>query len=239
MSFRYSPGGPLEIRELDLDVPAGAKIAIVGRSGSGKSTLAKLLLGLYRPSEGRIRFDGHDLAALALRDVRRQLGVVPQHPHIFGGSVRDNIALGAPDVSIERVMAAARRACIDDDIRALPMGYDTPVADGGATLSGGQRQRLALARALVHQPAILLLDEATSSLDAITERAVMDNLAALACTRVVIAHRLSTIAAADLILVMEDGALVEHGTHGALLARGGAYHALVRGQAQLAREELS
>jgi ABC-type bacteriocin/lantibiotic exporter with double-glycine peptidase domain len=239
VSFRYSANGPLVVRDIDLDVPAGAMIAIVGRSGSGKSTLAKLLLGLHRPTEGRVRFDRHDLTGLDLRALRRQLGVVPQHPHVFAGSIRDNIALTAPGVSHDQVVAAARRACIDDDIRALAMGYDTPMADGGATLSGGQRQRIALARALVHQPAILLLDEATSSLDAVTERAVMDGLAELACTRIVIAHRLSTIATADLIMVMEDGALVEYGTHHELLGRGGAYHALVAGQARLAREELS
>ena len=239
VSFRYGPTAPPVLRRVDLEIPAGAMVAIVGRSGSGKSTLARLLLGLYQPTEGRVLFDETDLASLDVRGVRRQLGVVPQAPHIFAGSVRDNIALGAPGVSHDRVVAAARRAGIDGEIQQLAMGYDTPMADGGATLSGGQRQRLALARALVGQPAVLLLDEATSSLDAITEREVMTNLAELACTRVVIAHRLSTIAAADLIVVLEDGAVVGTGTHGELLARAGAYAALVNHQARLAREELS
>ncbi len=239
VSFRYGPYGPLVVKDVDLDVPAGAMIAIVGRSGSGKSTLARLLLGLHRPTDGQVLYDRQDVAGLELRALRQQLGVVPQSPHVFAGSVRDNIALGAPGVSLDRVVAAARRACIDDDIRALTMGYDTPMADGGATLSGGQRQRIALARALVHQPAVLLLDEATSSLDAVTERGVMDRLAELDCTRVVIAHRLSTVVQADLIVVMEDGSIVETGTHAELLARGGAYHTLVSHQTSLGREGLS
>jgi len=233
LSFRYGPSAPLAVRAVDLRIPAGSMVAVVGRSGSGKSTLAKLLLGLYQPSQGRILYDGHNLAELDLRAVRRQLGIVPQQPYVFSGSVRDNIALGDPSISHERVIAAARRACIHDDIRAMAMGYETPIADGGATLSGGQRQRLALARALVHEPAILLLDEATSSLDATTERAVIDNLASRAGTRIVIAHRLSTIVAADLIVVMEDGAIVETGTHQELLAQGGTYQRLVVSQTNL------
>jgi ATP-binding cassette subfamily B protein len=239
VSFRYGPYAPLVVRDVDLEVPAGAMIAIVGRSGSGKSTLARLLLGLHRPTDGQVLYDGQDVGGLELRALRQQLGVVPQAPHVFAGSVRDNIALGAPGVSLERITTAARRACVDADVRALTMGYDTPMADGGATLSGGQRQRIALARALVHEPAVLLLDEATSSLDAVTEREVMDNLAELECTRVVIAHRLSTVVQADLIVVMEDGALVEMGTHAELLARGGVYHALVSHQTSVGREGLS
>ncbi|MBK9035328.1 MAG: peptidase domain-containing ABC transporter [Myxococcales bacterium] len=239
VSFRYAPSSPLVVKQVELEVAAGSMVAIVGRSGSGKSTMARLLLGLYRPTEGRVLFDDHDVASVDLRSLRQQIGVVPQTPHIFAGSVRDNIALGAPGVSQDRIVAAARRAGIDADIRQLAMGYETPMADGGATLSGGQRQRLALARALVGHPAVLLLDEATSSLDAITERAVMLGLADLACTRIVIAHRLSTIAAADLIVVMDEGAIVETGTHGELLARGAAYAELVNHQARLAREDLS
>ncbi len=236
LSYRYGPSAPLVVRGVNLTIPSGAMVAVVGRSGSGKSTLAKLLLGMYRPTEGRIMYDGHNLAELDLRALRRQLGIVPQQPYVFSGSVRDNIALADPSISHDRVISAARRACVHDDIRAMAMGYETPVADGGATLSGGQRQRLALARALVHEPAILLLDEATSSLDATTERSVIDNLAALAGTRIVIAHRLSTIVSADLIVVMEDGAIVETGSHRELIARGGAYHRLVVSQTELASE---
>lgn len=233
LSFRYSPGEPWVLREVEVTIEAGSTVAIVGRSGSGKSTLAALLLGLHRPTEGRITYDGHDLVELDHAKLRQQLGVVPQQPFVLSSSIRQNIALADPALPIDRIVAAARRACVDEDIRAMPMGYETILADAGATLSGGQRQRLALARALVHEPAILLLDEATSALDAATERRVMDNLSALRATRVVIAHRLSTVVGADQILVMDRGRVVEAGTHAELLARRGAYAALIAEQAFL------
>ncbi|MES1157602.1 MAG: peptidase domain-containing ABC transporter, partial [Haliangium ochraceum] len=192
VSYRYGKNEPLVVREVSLRIPAGATVAIVGRSGSGKSTLAGILLGLHRPTEGRVIYDGYDLKELDHKLMRRQLGVVPQSPYIFAGSIRSNISLTDPSMPLDRVISAAQRARIDTDIRAMPMGYETYVADGGATLSGGQRQRIALARALVHDPAVLLLDEATSSLDATTEREVMANLNELRATRIVIAHRLST-----------------------------------------------
>jgi ABC-type bacteriocin/lantibiotic exporter with double-glycine peptidase domain len=230
VSFRYGPNDPLVVRDVTLDIQPGSTVAIVGRSGSGKSTMAALLLGLHRPTEGRIVYDGYDLAELDHRLLRQQLGMVPQAPFIFSGSIRLNIALSDPSLPFDRVVAAARRADIDADIRQMAMGYETIVADGGATLSGGQRQRLALARALVKDPAILLLDEATSSLDATTERSVMDKLRELRATRIVIAHRLSTIVRADQIIVMQDGKVVEIGAHGELLAKRGAYAALVADQ---------
>src|SRR5262249_18857775 len=149
--------------------------------------------------------------------LRRQLGVVVQRPHVFAASVRANIALADPSVPLEQVQQAATLACIDDDIARMPMQYDTLIVAGGASLSGGQRQRLALARALVHQPAVLLLDEATSALDAATERGVQENLDRLRCTRILIAHRLSTVMSADRILVMEQGRIVEQGKHEDLL----------------------
>ncbi|PYQ59174.1 MAG: lantibiotic ABC transporter permease, partial [Acidobacteria bacterium] len=180
---------------------------LVGRSGAGKSTLASLLVGLYPPTEGRILFDGIDLAELEFRSVRRQVGVVPQHPYLFGSSIRGNVTLSDPSLPLSRAVEAAKLAHIHDDIVVMPMGYETILADGGASLSGGQRQRLALARALVHRPAILLLDEATSALDTKTEREIQRELEALRATRIVIAHRLSTIRHADLILVMDDGRL--------------------------------
>jgi ABC-type bacteriocin/lantibiotic exporter with double-glycine peptidase domain len=235
VTFRYGPQAPPAVREVSLTIRPGQTVALVGRSGSGKSTLAKLLLGLYRPDDGRILYDDRDLRELGVLSVRRQLGIVPQHPYIFGASIRDNIALTDPSLSLDRVVEAARLACIHRDIVGMPMGYETVVSDGGASLSGGQRQRLALARALVHRPSILLLDEATSSLDTETELAVMKNLASLSSTRVVIAHRLSTIINADVIVVMEQGRIAEIGSHRTLLANGGVYADLIAAQTDLDR----
>ncbi len=230
VSFQYSPAAPWVVRDISLEITPGSFVAIVGSSGAGKSTLANLLLGLYRPTRGRIELDGVDLSTLDLRSVRSQLGVVQQRPYLFGSSVRDNIALADPSLPLSRVVEAAKLAHIHDDILAMPMGYDTVMADGGSSLSGGQRQRLALARALVHRPAILLLDEATSQLDAVTERLIQEELAKLRSTRIVIAHRLSTILRADLILVMAAGRIVEQGDHATLLARAGLYTDLVTAQ---------
>jgi ABC-type bacteriocin/lantibiotic exporter with double-glycine peptidase domain len=230
VSFRYGPADPLVVRDVSLRITAGSTIAIVGRSGSGKSTMAALLLGLHKPTEGRIVFDSYDLNELDHKLLRQQLGIVPQHPFVFAGSIRNNIALSDPMVPFDKVIVAARKACIDSDIRQMPMGYETIVSDGGSTLSGGQRQRIALARALLHDPAVLLLDEATSALDSTTERQVMDNLRGLRTTRIVIAHRLSTVIHADTIIVMEEGRVVEMGTHEDLITRNGAYATLVADQ---------
>jgi ABC-type bacteriocin/lantibiotic exporter with double-glycine peptidase domain len=236
VGFRYGPMAPMAVRDVTVDIPPGRFVALVGRSGAGKSTLASLLVGLYAPTEGRILFDGLDLNELELRSVRRQVGVVPQHPYLFGTSIRANITLSDPTLPLSRAVEAAKLAHIHDDIVVMPMGYETIMADGGASLSGGQRQRLALARALVHRPAILLLDEATSALDTKTERAIQQELAALRTTRIVIAHRLSTIRDADLILVMDEGRVVEQGRHDELLALGGVYAGLVA--AQMEKEKL-
>jgi ABC-type bacteriocin/lantibiotic exporter with double-glycine peptidase domain len=230
VSFRYGERSPFVVRDVSVDIKPGTTVALVGKSGSGKSTLASLIAGLYRPSEGKILFDGNDIARLDLPSLRRQIGIVFQQPYLFGGSIRSNIALTDPGLTLDRVIAAARSAAVHDDIEAMAMGYDTLIADGGSSLSGGQRQRLAIARALVHRPPLLILDEATSSLDAETERAVMHELQQLRCTQIVLAHRLSTIAAADLILVMERGEIVESGTHRELLERGAVYSRLVAAQ---------
>ncbi len=230
VSFAYGSRSAAVVRDVRIDISAGQHIGIAGRSGSGKSTLAGLLLGLYEPTSGRICYDGRDLAELEGRSVRRQLGIVTQHPYVFGSTVRENIALTDPGIAMDALIQAARTACIHDDIAAMPMGYDTPLHDGGASLSGGQRQRIALARALVQHPSILLLDEATSELDTLTEQFLYRNLALINATTIVIAHRLTTIRNADLIIVMDDGEIAEAGTHDSLIARRGLYWSLVNAQ---------
>jgi ABC-type bacteriocin/lantibiotic exporter with double-glycine peptidase domain len=235
VSFRYSRHARRAVADVSLAIEPGRTVAIVGRSGSGKTTLGHLLLGLYRPDSGRIFYDGIDLAELEARSVRTQLGIVTQAPYLFGTSIRENIALIDPDLELDAVIRAATLACIDEDIDAMAMGYETILVDGGASLSGGQRQRIALARALVHSPSILLLDEATSELDALTEREVYESIANLGCTAIVIAHRLSTIASADLIVVMEAGRIVERGTHEELLGVRGRYHELIASQREAVR----
>jgi ATP-binding cassette, subfamily B, bacterial len=230
LTFRYSPHVPPVVDGADLEVQPGQVLAIVGRSGSGKSTLGRLLLGLYPPSSGRVLLDGIDLATMHPRSVRSQIGVVTQDPYIFGLSIRDNLVLGDPSLPLARLEAAAELAGVADDIHAMPMGWETPLVDAGASLSGGQRQRLALARALATEPRILLLDEATSSLDTVTEAEVHANIARLGCTVIVIAHRLATVIDADRIVVMDSGRVVEAGNHRELLAAGGQYAKLVAGQ---------
>lgn len=227
ISFAYPGERDDAVCDLSFDVPAGSKLAIVGATGSGKSTIVDLILGLRSPRCGDIEFDGISSMNYPLRELRRQIGVVLQHITLFRGTIRDNITLGRQHVTEELLVEAAVRACIHDDIIALPLGYDTKLSDDGANISGGQRQRLALARALVDRPAILLLDEATSHLDAETERQIEQIIGTLSCTRIVVAHRLSTVINADNILVLEAGRLVEQGTHAELLSRQGAYYRLM------------
>ena len=233
ISFSYSANASSAgIRGVSVRIEPGQKVAIVGQSGAGKSTLAKLLLGLYRPSSGKILYDGTDLAGYDLRSVRRQCGIVTQRSHLFSGTIRENITLNDPGIPLDAVTEAAKQACLHEEVLAMPMGYETILADGGSSISGGQRQRVALARALVNRPAIILLDEATSELDSITEAEAHRNLSELNCTRIVIAHRLSTITDADLILVIDHGRLVEQGTHRQLLENGGTYARLVAAQVE-------
>ncbi|MFF5205579.1 peptidase domain-containing ABC transporter [Streptosporangium sp. NPDC000396] len=231
VGFRHDPRGPWTLRGVSVSISPGQKIALVGPSGAGKSTLARLLLALHTPTEGRVSYDGVPLSELNLRSLRRQFGVVTQEPSLFTGSIRENIALNDPGASMERIIQAAELACLHEEICSMPMGYETVLVEGGG-LSGGQRQRLALARALLAQPKILLLDEATSHLDSTTEARIEANLGWLTQTRIVIAHRLSTVKDADLILVVDDGQIVERGTHEGLIARGGRYSALVSAQTE-------
>ncbi|MCC5579949.1 peptidase domain-containing ABC transporter [Microtetraspora sp. AC03309] len=229
VGFRFDPRSPWTVRNVSLAVGPGQKIALVGSSGSGKSTLGRILLGLYQPVEGDVWYDGTPAWDIDARWLRSRFGVVTQDPHLFTGTIRDNIGLAVPDASLEQVVAAARMACVHDDIMAMPMGYETMLTEGSG-LSGGQRQRIALARALLPQPRVLLLDEATSHLDTAAEAAIEHNLAWLTQTRIVIAHRLSTVRDADQILVVEAGRIVERGTHDELMRYGGRYAALTERQ---------
>jgi ATP-binding cassette, subfamily B, bacterial len=232
VSFRYDQNAPLILNDINGKIFPGQKVALVGKTGSGKSTLGKLLVGLILPTKGAILYDGVPLDQLNYQDVRNQFGVVLQESFIFSGSVKDNIALNNPAMDMERVIEAASIAAIDEDIEKMPMGYDTLVSEGGSAFSGGQRQRLALARALAHHPSLLLLDEATSALDVVTEHSVEQNLGRLPCTQIIIAHRLSTIRNANLILVLDQGRIVEQGTHEQLLRRNGFYAHLIQTQLQ-------
>jgi ATP-binding cassette, subfamily B, bacterial len=232
VGFRFTPLRDEVLHGIDLQVPAGSFVAIVGASGAGKSTLARLMGGLYLPSSGQLRFDGHDLATLDLTAVRRQIGVVPQRPELLGASLLDALRLSAPDATLADVEHACRQAAIHDEIAALPMGYQTVLHSGGATFSGGQIQRLALARALVARPRIVVLDEATSALDGVSERHIQQALSTLNCTRIVLAHRLSTIRQADLIVVLDGGRVVETGRHDELMARPSHYARLMTAQTE-------
>lgn len=226
VGFRYGgPGAPEILSGIHLELAPGRSYALVGRSGSGKTTLVKLIAGLLEPSAGTIRFDHVDSRQLNHRDLRRQIGYVLQENHLFDGSVLANIAFGEAEPDFERALRAAQLAHAHEFIARLPHGYETRVGDGGLALSGGQRQRIAIARALYRDPPVLIFDEATSALDSESERAIQHSLADIARGRtlIVIAHRLSTVREADEIIVIEQGRIVEHGSHDALLARRGLY----------------
>jgi ATP-binding cassette, subfamily B, bacterial HlyB/CyaB len=226
VTFRYHPESDVNTLEnISFEVQPGQTVAIVGRSGSGKTTISKLILGLYPPTEGKILIDGFDITTVALRSLRQQIGVVDQDTFLFGSTLRENISIGHPEATLAEIRNAAEQAGAEQFICQLPMGYETHIGEGGGMLSGGQRQRLAIARALLGNPRLLIFDEATSHLDAESERIIQSNLNSILRnqTTVLIAHRLSTIRQADLILVLDQGNLVESGTHEQLLAQHGHY----------------
>ncbi|WP_156377387.1 MULTISPECIES: type I secretion system permease/ATPase [unclassified Sphingopyxis] len=232
VKFRYGLEGTWTVEDIDLDIPPGRTLGIVGSSGSGKSTLTKLLQRLYVPATGRILIDGVDIAQIDPAWLRRQIGVVLQENLLFNRSIRENIALANPAMPLDTVIAAARLAGAHDFVVGLPQGYDTLIEERGTNLSGGQRQRLAIARALITNPRILILDEATSALDAESEEIIQKNLKAMAAGRTVliIAHRLSAIRQCDTIIALEAGHIVERGSHAELLRANGRYADLHRRQ---------
>jgi NHLM bacteriocin system ABC transporter peptidase/ATP-binding protein len=230
LGFAFSPVRPPLIEALDLTIAPGRRVAFVGGSGSGKSTLAKLIAGLYMPTAGEILYDGEPITTIPRAVAVASIAMVQQEINLYGISVRDNLTLWKPNVPEERLRGVCREACLLEVIEALPAGFDTVLAEGGATLSGGQRQRLELARALLQDPSILILDEATSALDGETEERVNESLRRRGCTQILVAHRLSTIRDADEILVLEAGRVVQRGRHEELIAAAaGPYALLVAG----------
>jgi len=238
VDFRYREEEPV-LRGLDLMIEPGQMVALVGASGAGKTSLVSLIPRFYDPTAGRIELDGVDVATVSLRSLRSQIGIVPQEPILFDGTIAENIAYGRPEASLEEIRAAARAGNADDFIQALPQRYGTGIGERGAKLSGGQRQRIAIARALLLDPRVLILDEATSALDAESEALVQRALERLmqGRTTVVIAHRLSTIQRADRILVLAGGRIAEEGRHEELLRRGDAYRRLYEAQLSATRQE--
>ena len=232
VSFRFGPNKPDVLKHVNLEIEPGSFVAVVGQSGSGKSTLMKLLSRLYGPQQGRVVVDGYDIAKVELYSLRRQIGIVPQDPLLFSGSVQENISLTSPEARSNEVISAAEVACAHDFIMELPDGYSSDVGERGSALSGGQRQRLAIARTLLSKPKLVIMDEATSALDYENERRISENLRTRLhnCTVMYITHRLSTVKRADQIVMMHQGAVVEYGTHQQLMEAKGRYYALYRQQ---------
>ena len=231
VGFAYREGEPV-LRGINLDAAAGAMVALVGPTGAGKTSIASLLARFYDVSEGAVLIDGLDIRGVKQRSMRRQMGWVSQDPFIFSGTIADNIRFGRPQASLSEVIEAGRLANVDAFVKELPDGYDTEILEDGANLSVGQRQLISIARAILADPRILIMDEATSSVDMVTESLIQDALGKLLAKRssIVIAHRLSTIVHADMICVVDDGRILETGSHADLLARRGLYHRLYQRQ---------
>jgi ATP-binding cassette subfamily B protein len=219
VTFRYFASGEAVLRNVSLEATPGQTVALLGATGSGKTTIINLLPRFYDPTEGRILIDGHDLRDVTLDSLRSQIGIVLQETTLFSGTIRDNIAFGRPDATLDQVIAAAKAASAHDFITSFPQGYDTPVGERGTTLSGGQKQRVAIARALLLDPRLLILDDSTSSVDVATEARIQHALDTLmkGRTSFVIAQRISTVLNADQILVLDKGAVVARGTHTELM----------------------
>ena len=238
VSFRYNENMPLVIDDLSLKIRPGQYVAIVGATGCGKSTLLRLMLGFESPQKGAVYVDGKDIAAVDLKSLRRNIGVVMQNGKLFTGDIFSNIIISAPWLTMDEAWHAAELSGIAEDIRRMPMGMHTMISEGSGGISGGQRQRLMIARAIAPKPSVLMFDEATSALDNLTQKTVSESLDSLKCTRIVIAHRLSTIKQCDRILVLDKGKIIEDGTYDELIQGGGFFAELVARQRVDASAEL-
>ena len=228
VTFRYPDGEENVLEHFNLEVPQGTRVAIVGETGAGKSTLVNLVCRFYEPTQGQVLIDGRDARERSQLWLHANIGYVLQTPHLFSGTVLENLRYGKPDATMQEIEAAVKAVCADEIIARLPQGYDTQVGEGGSSLSTGEKQLLSFARALLADPRIFVLDEATSSVDTITEQKLQQAIETVmqGRTSFIVAHRLSTIRKADVILVVQDGRIIERGSHRALMEQKGAYYAL-------------